>query len=425
MKKRIRNGVSNILVLLSDMAANGSKKPKVLIVTGVLWVGGGAEKVAANLGNYLTDQGYETHLLTFYEAPQKYPYHGIYHTFNEQPKTRLQKVFQVPVRIWKIARYARRHKITVAYTFLEEANFYTLVAKLLFRRRLPVIVSVRNNLNQRGRLFRWLSKKLYPHAQAVVSVTRAVEHMLQVDYGLHNTTTIYNSLDMEHVERQVGQPLPAAYQWLSDAQPLIITIGRLIQQKGQWHLIRAFSAVQQAHPDATLVILGEGEYRERLQQLVDDCGLSERVHFIGKHENVYQFLASADVFAFSSLWEGMPNTMLEALSVGLPIVSTDCVSGPREIIAPEVGTIESIHYPHGSPYGILTPVPDNAPPIWQAPAVQPLIPEEVELAAALKQVLDERWFRGPAHTEYRRRIATAFDKKTIMQQWEALLPPQP
>jgi len=61
-------------------------KPKILIVTGVLWIGGGAEKVAANLGNYFTDQGYETHLLTFYEAAEKYPYHGIYHSFNETSK---------------------------------------------------------------------------------------------------------------------------------------------------------------------------------------------------------------------------------------------------------------------------------------------------------------------------------------------------
>ncbi len=142
---------------------------------------------------------------------------------------------------------------------------------------------------------------------------------------------------------------------------------------------------------------------------------------LGKHENVYQFLACADVFAFSSLWEGMPNTMLEALSVGLPIVSTDCVSGPREIIAPKAGTIEQLEYPHETEHGILVLAPENVSPIWQPPATQPLTLEEEQLAAALSDVLTRQWFRGSTHTAYRRHIADAFDKKTIMAQWETLL----
>lgn len=397
------------------------KKRKILIVIGVLWVGGGAEKVAAYLGNYLTEQGYETHVLTFYEAPQKYPYNGIYHTFNEQPKSRLQKIPYMPVRIWKIARYARQHNIDVAYSFLEEANFYTLFAKLLFFRQLPVIVSVRNNLNQRGRLFRLLSRVLYPHAKAVVSVTRTIEHMLRVDYGLTNTTTIYNSIAIEHVERQMGEPLPPSCHRLAERSPLIMSVGRLTRQKGQWHLIRAFGSVHNRHPDAKLVIVGTGEYKANLQKLITDCGLDDAVVLLGAHENVYRLLACADVFAFSSLWEGMPNTMLEALAVGLPIVSTDCVSGPREIIAPEVGIRESIQYPYETPYGILTRVPDNQPPVWQSPADMPLNAAEAQLADALADVLGRRWFRGPAHTSYRHRIAESFDHSTSMHRWEKLL----
>ncbi len=410
------------MVLLADMNEATDTKPKVLIITGVLWIGGGAEKAAANLGNYLTDQGYETHLLTFYEAAQKFPYHGIYHTFDEgAKKSWLHKLPRIPLRVWKINRYARHHQIDVVYAFLEEASFYTLVAKRLFFWRRKVIVSVRNNTNRLGRLFRFVSRVLYPHADVVVAVTRAIEHQLQSNWQLTNTTTIYNSLDMPYVEERVGEALPPEHQWLAEHTPLVISIGRLIQQKGQWHLIRAFSAVREAHPTAKLVIIGEGEYRARLEQLVAACELTDVVHLIGKHPNVYQFLASADLFAFSSLWEGMPNTVLEALSVGLPIVSTDCVSGPREIIAPDVGILEAIAYPHETPFGVLIKAPENLPPIWQPPADIPLIPEEQQLAEALSDVLERRWFRGPEHTEYRRRIADAFDKTTIMQQWEDLL----
>lgn len=406
-------------------AEEQDKQPKVLIVTGVLWIGGGAEKVAANLGNYLTDQGYETHLLTFYEAPEKYPYHGIYYTFNETPKTKLQKVLRVPLRIWKIARYAKAHDIDVAYAFLEEANFYTLLAKLLFIGRLPVIVSVRNNIRQRSWLFRKLSAWLYPHAKAVVSVTRVVEEMLIADFGLTNTTTIYNSLDMAKIAEQQAKPLPAEYQWLSDFSddtPLLISIGRLISQKGQWHLIRAFSQVLKDHPAAKLVILGEGEYHDQLAKLIADCGLGDHVYLLGKHSNVYQFLAAADVFVFSSRWEGMPNTMLEALSAGLPIISPDCPSGPREIVAPELRVSETPQYPHRSPYGILaTPFDPAAAPVWETPAAVPLNREEQELATAISTVLTEGWRRGLDYTSYQARIADAFTYDTIMTEWEALL----
>ena len=397
-------------------------KPKILIVTGVLWIGGGAEKVAANLGNYFTDQGYETHLLTFYEAPEKYPYHGIYHSFNESPKGhRLFKLFGIPLRIWRIAKYARAHDIDIAYTFLEEANFYVLLAKRFFMRRLPVVVSVRNNIRTRGWLFQRLCAWLYPSAKSVVAVTKQVEHMLIEDFALPNTTTIYNSLDMPYIAARAKEPLLPEYQWLNQASPLCISMGRLIPQKGQWHLIRAFSQVLASHPSAQLVVLGEGEYKAQLQQLASDCGLADSVHFIGKHPNVYQFLQAADIFVFSSLFEGMPNTMLEALSLGLPIVSTDCPSGPREIIAPDLAVNAETNYPHETPYGILTTPFAIKEAFFDTPAKRPLMPAELQLATCITDVLTRDWKRGPAYTAYKQRITEAFTYEQIMQEWEAVL----
>lgn len=411
--------------------AESSEKPRVMIVIGVLWVGGGAEKVAAALGNYLTDNGYETHLLTFYEHDEKYLYHGIYHSFNEPPKSnRLLKIFRIPARVWKIHRYARIHNIDIAYSFLEEANFYTLSAKLLFQRSLPVIVSVRNNIRRRSWLFKRISRWLYPHAKKVVSVTRAIEQILIDDFKLTNTTTIYNPLDMEMIEEKQNEPLPAEYQWLADrppvlprgktggeaGSPLCITIGRLIQQKGQWHLIRAFAEVVKTHPTATLIILGDGEYREKLQTLIDACGLLENVHLIGKHQNVYQFLNAADLFVFSSLWEGMPNTMLEALAVGLPIVSTDCMSGPREIIAPELAVDEPIDYPYHSQYGTLV-APFDYTECWHTPDQEPLTETERELAGAIERALSGN---GEQVDVQFRDSTKRFAYDTVMWKWEAL-----
>jgi len=397
-------------------------KPRILIVTGVLWIGGGAEKVAASLGNYFTDQGYETHLLTFYEAPEKYPYHGIYHSFNETPKRhRLLKVFGIPMRIWKISQYIRQHDIDIAYTFLEEANFYVLLAKRFFVQQLPVVVSVRNNIRTRGWLFQKLCAWLYPSAKSVVAVTKQVEQMMIEDFALQNTTTIYNSLDMPYIRERAKEPLPTEYQWLEQVSPLCISMGRLIAQKGQWHLVRAFTKVVQTHPSAQLVVLGEGEYKAQLEQLVLDCGLEKSVHFIGKHANVYQFLQAADIFVFSSLFEGMPNTMLEALSIGLPIVSPDCPSGPREIIAPDLPVNASTTYPHETPYGILTTPFAITEAGFETPTQHSLTPEENQLAAAMNDMLKQDWKRGSSYTAYNQLIAEAFVYETIMQEWESLL----
>lgn len=396
------------------MTADASQPKKILIVTGYLKVGGGAEKVAANLGNYLTDQGYETHLLTFYETEHKFPYHGIYHSFNEQVKTnRLAKIPQVPIRIWRIYRYAKRHDIDIAYSFLEEANFYVLFAKLFFIRRLPVIASVRNNIRYRGRLFNTIAKYLYPQAKQIVAVTRAIEQILIADFALTNTTTIYNSLDMQLVEEKKEQPLPHEYQWIAEHPGRVcMTIGRLTYQKATWRMIRAFSQVVATEPDAILVILGEGELQGRLEQLVVDCGLEENVFLIGNHLNVYQFLNAADVFVFSSLFEGMPNTMLEALSVGLPIVSTDCVSGPREILAPEVGIEAELAYPHQSAYGTLTQRFDDDM-VFASPATTTLTAAEVQLATAI--------LATPTGTKSGIDRAQDFTYQNIMSEWEGLI----
>ena len=396
--------------------------PVVLIILGVLKRGGGAERVAATLATQLSRRGYVTHLLTFYDCPETYPHEGVYHTFGESFKrNRFEKLLGIPLRLWRIARFVRAHNVEVAVSFLEEANFYMLVVKLLAMPSLPVIVSVRNNINKCGRHFWLLMRLLYPHAKRVVSVTKAVELMLKNELSLSNTTTIYNPIDSNHVTRHLCEPLPPEYAWIAEKRPLLISAGRLAHQKGQWHLIRAFSKVVAHTPQATLIILGEGEYRKQLGKLTEACGLSDNVFLLGQHRNVYPFLAAADLFVFSSLFEGMPNTMLEAYSVGLPIVSTDCVSGPREIIAPKVGVTESISYPYETPHGILTRVPDKRPPVWQPPSVVPLTAQEIGLAEAVNNALARNRYRGQVRTPRPRGESGVFDIATIMQQWERLL----
>jgi glycosyltransferase involved in cell wall biosynthesis len=402
----------------TDANHTDAARPRLLLVIGSLSIGGGAEKVAATIGSELTARGYEVHLLTFYEATQRYPYTGIYHSAGEEIiHNRIRKIFRIPSRIRLIQRYAKDHNIDLAISFLEEANFYTILAKLCGHFKLPVVVSVRNNIERREWLFKVATRFLYKAASKVVSVTRAVEEVLRTRYRAANTTTIYNPLDMSLIDAKKVEPLPEEYKPYFATGPVCITIGRLIPQKGQWHLVRAFTKVRETHPNATLVVLGEGELREKLTTLRDNCDLTDAVHFIGIHENVYQFLAAADLFVFSSLWEGMPNTLLEALAVGLPIIAPDCVSGPREIIAPTLGVTKTVGYPHETDLGILVE-PQTDATIWQPPHVVPILPKEDALAEGitrgLTRVQNEKW-NVP---DYGR---APFSLANITDEWETLV----
>lgn len=126
---------------------------------------------------------------------------------------------------------------------------------------------------------------------------------------------------------------------------MILGVGRLTPAKDYPNLIRAFGLVKQQR-DARLMILGEGELRPELEALVDELGLNDSVALPGFVDNPYAYMAHASVFALSSFWEGLPTVLIEAVGIGTPVVSTDCKSGPREIL-------------DGGKYGILVPVQDS------------------------------------------------------------------
>jgi glycosyltransferase involved in cell wall biosynthesis len=127
--------------------------------------------------------------------------------------------------------------------------------------------------------------------------------------------------------------------------PVILGVGRLTAQKDFPTLIRAFALVRQQRP-ARLMILGEGPLRPELTALIESLGLGGEVDLVGFQDNPYAYLARSAVFAFSSAWEGFGNVIVEALAVGTPVVSTDCRSGPAEILG------------HNGEYGRLVPVGD-------------------------------------------------------------------
>lgn len=392
------------------------KKPKILVAISNIAIGGGAEKVAVELAKRLQDDQHEVVLLTFYSADTEHDFSGTRVSRKETtPASLLGKLPRAIARIFFIKRVCREHNIDSCISFLEESNYYCLLSKVLLGNRVPMIVSVRLDPRFYNRLYKFFIRHLYPHAKKVVAVTKYVEKVLQEEFALTNTTTIYNPIDQAAIDARAQQALPEAWEYLSHEDRVVISIGRLTKQKGQWHVIRAFTAVRDKVHDARLLILGDGEYRNELQTLIQTCGLEGSVQLAGKQENVYAFLAAARLFVFTSLWEGMPNTVLEALACGLPIVAADCASGPREIIAPELDIDNVISYPYDASYGtLLTPFDPVSEPIWDAPSTTPLSHAEAALAKAIVMKLGQ-------YSENRMKDADQrFDPSSIRKQWQAL-----
>jgi glycosyltransferase involved in cell wall biosynthesis len=176
-----------------------------------------------------------------------------------------------------------------------------------------------------------LLRHVHHAAESTICVSEGVRRDLVANYGLRREQVIPNPVDVDRLLRAAPTDGGGDHE-----RPFtVLSVGRLSPQKNYACLIRAFRQVVAVDASARLVILGEGSERPRLEAEIDALGLQHNVSLEGWVANPYPYYRAADVFALSSDFEGMPNVLIEALAFNLPVVSTDCESGPREILVSE------------------------------------------------------------------------------------------
>jgi glycosyltransferase involved in cell wall biosynthesis len=236
-------------------------------------------------------------------------------------------------------RYLRRTRPEVLLSSLAHANVMVTLARTLARVGTRIVLREANMVSemrdQRKRAVAWAMPWAYRAADHIIAVSNGVaedvEHALGVDP--QSISTIYNPTNIEEIRKRAEEG--GDHPWMqshTEGPPVVLGVGRLTEQKDYETLIRAFRRVRESQP-VRLIILGEGPRREELEALAEGVNVAEDVSLPGFVENPYAFMRRANVFVLSSAWEGMPNALIEAFVLGTPLVSTDCPSGPREILA--------------------------------------------------------------------------------------------
>jgi glycosyltransferase involved in cell wall biosynthesis len=309
---------------------------------------GGAERVFLHLAGGFAEQGLDVDLvLVRREGPL---------LAQVPPRVRIVDLqsSRLLFSLRALVRYLREARPAVLLSAMEDINTVALCARRLARVDTRVVATVHNTISveaQRAQSVKvraapLLARRFYPWADAVVAVSHgAARDLVKLGVTSDRLSVIYNPVVTPGLFEQASRPVEDP--WFGPgAPPVVLSAGRLAPQKDFGTLIRAFERLRSQRA-ARLLILGEGGERPALERLVQELDLEEHVRLPGYVDNPFARMARAALFVLSSLHEGLPTALIEAMAVGTPVVSTDCRSGPAEIL--ERGT-----------YGALVGVGDVA-----------------------------------------------------------------
>lgn len=334
----------HVAVFLSGLAGGGAQRRSLLLARGFVERGCAVDLIVVHAeGPFRTAVAPGIRLLALEPCASRLPV------------IRRIKGLWVISSLFALARYLATTRPDVLLATSIPANLAALWGRTLSRTHTPTVITANLNLTKAtakwgalvAKLLRWLIARAYGGAQAVIAISRGVADDLITVTGIpgKRVFSIYNPLDLERVTRQSRETVE--HPWLAvGAPPVVLAVGKLKRQKDYPTLVQAFARVR-AHREARLVILGEGEERARIERLVKILGIEADVYLPGFVENPFAWMARVSVFVLASAWEGLSNVLLEALACGCTIVSTDCPSGPREILA-------------DGAFGHLVPVGDDA-----------------------------------------------------------------
>lgn len=315
------------------------KRIKVLFVIDLIGAGG-AQKVASTILKFINKSRFEVELALF-----TYKREFIY-----KPQINIKchnlKVKRTRYSIFPLVHLLKKIKPSIIFSTLSRIDSTVNLALKISRINAKLILRSSNFLSiylkENPFFTSLLSYWSYKNCDIIVASTYEMKKDMENNLNLdpNKIKVIHNPIDLQTIKRMSNESVNNNLFKEKDLEnkPLIIAMGRLSKQKGYPYLFKALKIVKNELP-SKLVILGKGENKKYLEDLVKDLGILEDVIFLGFQSNPYKCIANADLFVLSSLWEGFPNALIEAMACETPVISTDCPSGPKEIITSGVNGI--------------------------------------------------------------------------------------
>lgn len=290
---------------------------------------GGLEKVCAATAR-LMQPYFDVQIAIFDSRNIAYDIKGIHVADLRLPSRpdKIGKIINVLKRGIRLRRLKKRERIDIAYSFGPTAN----LANIASGRGACRWLGIRSYMDMGNpRQIRLFCKS----ADRVICCSETICREVQEKYRCDRAVTLQNPFDMQEV-KQLSEREEAELPW-SDGR-ILISMGREDPVKGFWHLLKSFALVHRKLPDVKLMIIGKGEFTA-YRELAVGLGIDDAVYFAGLRKNPYPYLKKGSMYVLTSYYEGFPNAMVEAMSMGLPVVATDCMTGPREILEDRYGIL--------------------------------------------------------------------------------------
>lgn len=393
---------------------NKSKKNIFFIINSMH--GGGAERVLANLTKELEGK-YNIYLILLNKQTQ-YDYEAGGNIIVLDDGKKRGKFSRFIFYKRTLEKLSKEYKPEITVSFLLNACVCNIISNTNSKK----ILSIRNYLKKQFKgkklkLWEVIFKCLFTKADIIVSVSKFMENDIIENYRLpkEKSKVIYNPYYIDEIISASNEEIDKKYKDIFSNR-VIITVGSLHKQKGQCHLIRVFSKLKEEFKDLKLVIIGtdnsESGLGEKLKLLVKNLNLEEDIIFMGHQPNPHKYLKQSNLFVFPSLYEGFPNALVEAMICGLPVISSDCETGPREILAPNTSYLEFTNRIEYAEYGILTPT-DKLD--W-LDADEAYTNEELMLLEAIKVVLNDEE-KSKYYTKKSKERSADFSIQNIVDEW--------